>query len=503
MRKFLRKIRQRYIRVFVFLLGILTVLFVNWLLDYTSTNEFCAVCHVHPQAKNTWRLSTHYDNKSGVIVSCVECHLPPGGLSYLTAKITTGMRDVYGKIFKDVTQINWELKSTRDYAAKHVYKTSCLNCHKNLYPRTLSKKGEDAHLYYDQRAQELRCINCHLEVGHYHEKPADIFTLDKEQIIKQIYDQPTVVDSFVNFTEKIPGTSVDFEMISIPGGTFTIGSPESEPYRQEDEGPRCTVQISPFWMAKHEVSWDEYDAFFKETKTEGRTDDQYKYISKSKVIDSFTGPTPPYGNPDQGWGKEKRPAITMTHYAAQQYCEWLSLKTGKRYRLPTEAEWEYACRGETQGAYFFPGNPEQYAIARFWNKIFGTDTVYVNTYVKYLANSEGKTFPPSEVNPNPFGLVHLLGNVKEFCADFYAQDAYAQYTQDHVLTNPQGTTAGTEHVIRGGSYKSDADQIRIANRDHTKHDAWLLTDPQIPKSLWWYSDCNDVGFRVVCEYKLD
>jgi nitrate/TMAO reductase-like tetraheme cytochrome c subunit len=137
MSKFLGKIRHRHIRILAFLLGVLTVFFINPVLDYTSTNEFCAACHIHPQANTSWRLSTHYDNKSGVMVNCVECHLPPGGVDYLTAKMTTGARDVYAKIFKDESNINWELKSSREYATKHVYKSACIYCHSNLFPRTL------------------------------------------------------------------------------------------------------------------------------------------------------------------------------------------------------------------------------------------------------------------------------------------------------------------------------------------------------------------------------
>jgi formylglycine-generating enzyme required for sulfatase activity len=340
-------------------------------------------------------------------------------------------------------------------------------------------------------------------VGHFHEKQPEIFTIEKEKEIKQIFTRAAIVDSFINFTEMIPGTVVEFEMIAISGGTFSMGSPESEAYRDIDEGPQRKIKITSFWITQHEVTWDEYDAFYNQMKSEGRTDDQYKYISNASNIDAATGPTPAYGNPDQGWGKGKRPAITMTHYAAQKYCEWLSRITGKKYRLPTEAEWEYACRGQTQSAYFFSGNPEQYTAQRIWNQIFGADTANINSHVIYAENSNGKTHELQRVNSNPFGLMHMLGNVKEFCADWYASDSYARYPKDKVITDPKGPESGSEHVIRGGSYKSDAADLRVANRDHTRRDAWLITDPQIPKSLWWYSDCNDVGFRVVCESNLD
>jgi formylglycine-generating enzyme required for sulfatase activity len=288
-------------------------------------------------------------------------------------------------------------------------------------------------------------------------------------------------------------------MIAVPGGTFIIGSPETEDYRSKDEGPQCEITLSPFWMEKHEVTWDEYEAFYRETRVEGRSDDQYKFVNSVKQIDGETGPTPAYGNPDQGWGKGQRPAITMTHYAATKYCEWLSKKTGKRYRLPTEAEWEYAARGKSEGAYYFQGTPSQYSQERIWNKIFGIDTTQINKYCIYEVTSGGKTQIPSRVQPNPFGLLNMLGNVKEFCIDWYAADTYNSYSDSAQVKDPRGPQPGEEHVVRGGSYMSDADAIRIANRDYTRTERWLKTDPQIPKSLWWYSDCADVGFRVVCE----
>jgi formylglycine-generating enzyme required for sulfatase activity len=441
----------------------------------------------------------HFDNKSGVIVNCVDCHLPPRGISYLTAKASTGARDIFGMVFTDTDQINWELKSTRESAAEHVYKTGCLNCHQNLYPRTLSKKGSEAHLYYDQNPEILRCINCHLETGHFSKTKTEMILPQKTSGKPKIrFSHPATIDSFENFTEMIPGTTVDFEMIAIPGGTFLIGSPESESYRDPDEGPQKKIKISPFFIEKWEVTWDEYDAFLRETGVQGRSEDQYQYANRSGLVDAVTGPTPPYGNPDQGWGRGKRPALTMTHFAAGMYCQWLSEKTGKRYRLPTEAEWEYACRAGTIGAYFFEGEPEQISEERLWNILFGLDTTIVNQYVIYSLNSGGKTHVPQSVKPNPLGLLHMLGNVREFCSDWYQENTYALYNEN--IEDPSGPPAGEHHVVRGGSFKTSAKNLRVADRDYTQKELWLLTDPQIPKSLWWYSDCNDVGFRVVCEY---
>ncbi len=490
----------KYKELIFFMTGVFFVLIFKWGVDYTSTNKFCEGCHVHPQASQTWRLGAHFDNKSGVVVNCVDCHLPPGGTAYLMAKTSTGLRDVLGMFFKDTDIINWEIKSSREKASEHVYKASCIYCHQNLYPRTLSKKGSDAHLYYDRNSAVLRCINCHLETGHFHlKKPEQSTSKITDAKSEHLYRYAALIDSFKNFKEMIPGTLTDFEMIAIPGGTSLMGSPTTESYRKEDEGPQKKIRIDPFWMGKWEVSWDEYEVFLKETGVQGRTEDQYQYVNQSNAIDAVTGPTSPYGNPDQGWGKGKRPAITMTHFAAKKYCEWLSKKTGKTYRLPTEAEWEFACRAGRPGPYFFDAEPEQLSENRLWNRLFGSDTTVINQFVKYSLNSQGKTHISWSVRANPFGLLHMLGNVREFCGDWYQSDSYSLYN-DEITENPSGPESGIHYVVRGGSFKTDGEDLRSAARDYTRQDRWLLTDPQIPKSLWWYSDCNDVGFRVVCQY---
>jgi formylglycine-generating enzyme required for sulfatase activity len=254
-------------------------------------------------------------------------------------------------------------------------------------------------------------------------------------------------------------------------------------------------------MGRIEVTWNEFEAWYRATGGEGRTDIRQLRQSDIPGIDAVTGATPPYGAPDQGWGKGDRPAITMTFHAATEYCKWLSEVTGKKYRLPTEAEWEYACRAGTDTPYFFEGDPKQYSERRFWNRIVGVKSEGIDPFVIHAGNSGGRTMPASETSPNLFGLINMSGNVREFCLDWYADDAYERYPEGTVILDPKGPDSGIEHVIRGGSFRSDASAVRSAARDHTRHDAWLVTDPQIPKSVWWYSDCIDVGFRVVCEYE--
>jgi len=488
----------------VFLSGmIITALIIflgNKAIIKTSTDEYCASCHVHPHSTQKWKRSTHVDNPRGIKVHCVDCHLPPHGEGYLIEKAKTGIRDLWSNTFKDSASFNWEAKSQIEYAKHHTFETSCIHCHQNNYPLGLTTEGREAHLYYEKQEGKLHCINCHITDGHYdpdrlHAQNTSFGIAEVAET--EIYTEPGVMNGFNSFTEYIPGSNVSFEMQAIPGGSFQMGSPEDEPFRNEDEGPILEVSVTSFFMAKIEVSWDEYLTFFKQTGSLIKTTDAYN--PDQGEVDGISGPTPPYGAPDQGWGKGKMPAITMTHQAAEVYCQWLSEITGKNYRLPTEAEWEYAARGGTSSPYFFEGDPRRYVNKGLRNKLFGVDTTGINSYITYMENSRARSAGPDQVIENPFGLVNMLGNVSELCADWYAEDAYAQYPEG-IQDNPVGPSSGEEHVIRGGSYREDAANVRCASRGYTETEAWMNTDPQIPKSVWWYSDCFHVGFRVVCEY---
>jgi len=473
-----------------FLIGLVAGAFVflglGKAVEATSTNDFCASCHVHPQATASWKQGVHYATKSGYRVSCAECHLPPKGEGYLVEKAKTGSRDLWSHWTKDSTEFDWEAASTLERASKHVYNSTCIKCHENLFPAALTREGSDAHLYYKQmtdKGEEMQCISCHLNAGHYikdylHGSNKG-FGLAQKQA-DTIYKSPAAVTSFTDFTEQIPGSGVTFSMIAIPGGTFTMGSPEDEPLRDPDEEQR-NVSIDSFFIAAVEVTWDEYMEFYRQTATGGRSTDTE--VSRPKMnadVDAVSGATPPYGKPDQGWGMGQRPAISMSYHAAETYCKWLSQVTGRKYRLPTEAEWEYACRAGTVTPYFFDGDPAQFEKKR----LFGTrtDTAVIGTYVVYRGTSPSKTQEPFAVKANPWGVKNMSGNVAEFCSDIY-----------------EGTT---EHVIRGGSYRDGAAGVRSAARDHTRTEDWLKTDPQMPKSKWWYSDCFYVGFRVVLDKEL-
>jgi formylglycine-generating enzyme len=487
------------------IVGVLLVLGGSKALHMTSTNDYCISCHIHPAADLSWKKSVHYETRSGYRIACVDCHLPPKGEGYLWAKGTTGLRDLWSKWTKDSASFNWQDRGRLEVARAYVYERSCIKCHENLFPAKLTKAGEDAHLYYTQtkKTDELHCINCHLNAGHFIEgytHGSNTTFGSVSSAAKEVFKEATKVTEFKNYTERIPKSSISFNMVAIPGGIFKIGSPADEPFRKEDEGPVREVEISPFFMAEIEVSWDEYLAFYVQTSAEGRSTDTEGLRNKvAKETDAISGATPPYGQPDQGWGLGKRPAISFSYHAAETYCKWLSSVSGKTYRLPTEAEWEYASRAGSSGPYFFPGDPRKFEKTGLKARLSKNDTSIINRYIIYRGNSPMKTQTPDRVKPNPFGLRNMAGNVAEFCSDWYKTDTYSQYPGG-IIKDPKGPEEGTEHVVRGGSFLSTAGVVRSAARDYTRTGSWLRTDPQMPKSIWWYSDCFNVGFRVVCEF---
>jgi formylglycine-generating enzyme required for sulfatase activity len=279
------------------------------------------------------------------------------------------------------------------------------------------------------------------------------------------------------YVEKIPGSKVSFTMVAIPGGTFTMGSPKNETGRGDDEGPQHSATIRPFWMGKYEVTWDEYDLFWR--KKPGAKVEQSD--PKDKSADAVSRPTKPYADETFGHGREGQPVLCITHHAAMKYCEWLSAKTGKIYRLPTEAEWEYACRAGTKTAYFF-----------------GDDPAKLEEYAWYDKNSGDVTHKVGERKPNPWGLYDMYGNVSEWCLDHYKKDYYSSFPLDKTVVGPVllPTADRYPHVVRGGSWADEADRCRSATRRFSEEN-WLQRDPQRPQSIWWMTDADFVGFRIV------
>jgi formylglycine-generating enzyme required for sulfatase activity len=285
------------------------------------------------------------------------------------------------------------------------------------------------------------------------------------------------------YVEKIPGTDLTFTMLPIPGGRYTMGSPASEEKRKEDEGPQLEVEIAPFWMGKYEVTWDEYDQFafqmdIKKKKREGV--DLAKQPSTEMAADAVTRPTPPYADETFGFGRKGQPAICITHHSAMEYCRWLSAKTGKAYRLPTEAEWEYACRAGTKSMYSF-----------------GDDAEKIGDYAWYVENAE-KPQPVGKKKPNPWGLYDMHGNVSEWCLDLYTPGTYSTFAKNSPAKGPVVLPTAKEYpyVARGGSWDDDPEKLRAASR-LASNPEWSIQDPQRPQSIWWHTDATFVGFRVV------
>ncbi|HEX9564902.1 MAG TPA: SUMF1/EgtB/PvdO family nonheme iron enzyme [Gemmatimonadaceae bacterium] len=218
------------------------------------------------------------------------------------------------------------------------------------------------------------------------------------------------------YTDSVPGTLVRFEMVPVPG--------------------------KELWIGKTEVTWDLYDAFAL-----SRPDS-----TERGGADAVARPTRPYGAPDYGWGHAGFPVISAAYPAAEAFCQWLSARTGKRYRLPTEAEWEQVARLAAEG---MPADRGMIA----W----------------HAGNAGGTTHPAGEKEADRLGLHDLFGNAAEWV-----------------------TPTSGRPVVRGGSFRDPAATVGPGARA-VQDDTWNERDPQIPQSRWWMSDAPFAGFRIVRE----
>jgi formylglycine-generating enzyme required for sulfatase activity len=297
------------------------------------------------------------------------------------------------------------------------------------------------------------------------------------------------------FTQQVPESDVKFDMLPIPGGKVLLGSPENEAERQADEGPQVEVEVEPFYMAKFELTQAEYDVFrnrYNTVASKGQPP-----IPADKLADAVTYPTPMYeleaGPIFQRMGRGgKFPAVIMSQSAAKEYTKWLSKTTGRFYRLPTEAEWEYACRAGTTTAYSYGNDPKQ-----------------LGDYAWYFENSKLKDGDPGyhEVGtkkPNPWGLYDMHGNVAELVLDQYAKDWYVNLkAKTPPIKAADAVNVPTKQyprVARGGGYESEPEDCRSARRHELKASV-NVQDPQLPKSPHWYSDGFWVGMRLVSPVK--
>ena len=234
-----------------------------------------------------------------------------------------------------------------------------------------------------------------------------------------------------SFAQKLPGTLVEFKMVAVPDGQFLVADKP--------------VPIKGIWIGETEVTWDLFDVWAYRLDL---TPEQ-----KAHEFDAENRPSHPYGAPDRGFGHEGYAALSMTHHAAQVFCKWLSSKTGKKFRLPTEAEWEYAARA---GAKKEPSPLGDFA----W----------------FEGNSEETTHPVKSKKPNAWGLYDMLGNAVEWCEP----------------------SVGVEPVVRGGYFRTEQKELTFGLREFYDP-SWQLRDAQQPKSSWWLSDGDFVGLRLVCE----
>ncbi len=273
--------------------------------------------------------------------------------------------------------------------------------------------------------------------------------------------------SFVPYEQKIAGTNISFQMVPVQGGTFLMGSPDSEKGHNADEGVATQVTVASFWMEEHEVTYDEYVLF------------QDEQLDKDPKPDGITRPSPPYIDFTLGMGKGGGfPANSMSQYGALMYCKWLYKKTGIFYRLPTEAEWEYAARAGASTS--FPS---------------GNDTNQLSNYAWYAANSGNKYHKVKELKPNAWGLYDMLGNVAEWTLDQYTENYFEQIKSN---TKEPWIKPATKQPItlKGGTFKDESNKVRPAAR--IKSDLkWNARDPQIPRSKWWNADAPFIGFRII------
>ncbi len=200
----------------------------------------------------------------------------------------------------------------------------------------------------------------------------------------------------------------------IQKGEFLMGSKDGD----DDEKPHHKVKIDyHFMIGKYQVTFDEYDLFCEDIKRD-KPD-------------------------DKGWGRGRRPVINIDWNDAVEYCKWISEKTKREYRLPSEAEWEYSCRAETKTK---------------WS--FGDDEEKLKEYAWYNKNSDNKTHEVGELKPNPWNLYDTHGNVWEWCEDNWVDN----YKDTPLDGSANKADKNSSKLLRGGSWVNDSNDSRSAIR---------------------------------------
>ena len=318
-------------------------------------------------------------------------------------------------------------------------------------------------------------------------KSGAVWPKENSELTKKLHSKITsstkvkLESEMKDYSTKIPESGAEYHMIAVQGGVFKMGSNEKERGRQKSEGPLREVKISPFWIGKHEVTWNEYEKFMIDGGRRNKDGTKQFPSPDDSDVDLISRPTKPYVEMTFGMGKDDYPAISMTQHAALQYCKWLSAQTGHFYRLPTEAEWEYACRAGTETMYSF-GNKEN----------------DLHKYGWFIDNSNFKYQKVGKKLPNPWGIHDMHGNVAEWTMDILSQKGY----------DPKQTldpwARGNDlypRAVRGGSWNDFPDALRSAARLGSSK-SWKVQDPQLPKSIWYHTDTQWLGFRIVRPLKI-
>ena len=300
----------------------------------------------------------------------------------------------------------------------------------------------------------------------------------------------------VPYDESIPGTTVSFRMMPVPGGTFRMGSASVEDGRTADEGPVFEVTVQPCWMGRCEVTWAEYRRYMEACELfTALQSSGLRLVTPDNEADAVTAPSNLY-DPTTTFTNgedEDLPAVTMTQFAARQYTKWLSGLTGRFYRVPSEAEWEHACRADTDTPWHCGADPTTLAESAW-----------------FADNADDTTHPVGGKLANAWGLHDMHGNVAEWVVDELVAGGYQRQAElpwpvaaEEAISWPQRLWP---RVVRGGSYYDEASACRSATRrgsrdagGTTTDPDWKDVDPNLPKSPWWYTEepALGVGMRVV------
>jgi formylglycine-generating enzyme required for sulfatase activity len=269
--------------------------------------------------------------------------------------------------------------------------------------------------------------------------------------------------------------SIGMALVLLPAGNFVMGAPDSDSLAEAHERRPHAVRIGrPFYLAKYEVSVGQFRTFVVDTgyRTAAETDgDGASGYNAEKRGFEYGSTGYNWRNPGYRQGDD-HPVVNITWHDAQAFVNWLTKKESRRYRLPTEAEWEYACRAgstarfglsDSFAALQMAGNVADQSLAGQWDtetvKKYGLDP----RVVKFQAWNDMHAFtaPGGQFKPNAFGLYDMLGNVGEFCSDAYEADFYQHSPELDPLCPSRPNAA---HVVRGGTFLNGPDLVRVSSR---------------------------------------